>query len=219
MAVDLKAYGRRLNPFAVMRGMADNYVGPFTNAGIPTNGTSGTFAGYAGPGALLFDITNGATYVNTGTRLSPVWMAAGGSVGLQTARVAITNAQMLAIRATPITLVAAPTVGKVNEFMSAILCFDRAAAYTETADNLAIKYGDGSGTAVSVAIETTGFLDAAADAIYFAQPLAGTLLGVKTLFEELPLVLHNTGDGEFGGGNAANEVVVFTTYRVWATEL
>lgn len=218
MAVDLKAYGRRLNPFAVIRGLADNYIGPFTNSGAPTNGTSGTFAGYAGPSALLFDITNGATYVNAGTRLSPVWMPSGGTSGLQNTRVAVTNAQMLALRATPVTLVAAPGAGKVIEFISSILMFDRTAVYTETADNMAIKYVDGSGTAISVAIESTGFVDAAADAIYFAQPIAGTILGVKTLFENVPLVLHNTGDGEFGGGNAANEVVVQTNYRVWATE-
>lgn len=113
---------------------------------------------------------------------------------------------MLAIRATPISLVAAPGAGKVLEFLGGILLFDRTAVYTETTDNLAVKYSNGAGTAISVAIETTGFLDAAADAVYFVQPIAGTILGVKTLFENLPLVLHNTGDGEFGGGDAANIV-------------
>lgn len=223
MAVDLKAYGRRLNPFAIIRGLADNYIGPFTFAGIPTNGTSGTFAAYAGPGALLLDITNGGSYINTGTRLSPTWTSTGGVIsggvaGVQSARVVITNAQMLALRATPKTLVAAPGAGKVLQFVSAVLLFDRAAAYTETADNMAVKYVDGSGTAISVAIESTGFVDAAADAVYFAEPVAGTILGVKTLFENCALVLHNTGDGEFGGGDAANEVVVQTSYRTWSTE-
>lgn len=218
MAVDLKAYGRRLNPFAIMRNMADNYAGPFTNAGAPTNGTSGTYAGYASPSAPLYDITNGVSYINAGTRLSPNWMPNGGLGGVQTARVAITNAQMLALRATPVTLVAAPGAGRVAQFVSAVLLFDRTAVYTETADNMAVKYADGSGTAISVAIESTGFVDAAADAIYFVEPIAGTVLGVKTLFENLPLVLHNTGDGEFGGGNAANEIVAETTYRNWLTE-
>lgn len=217
MAVDLKAYGRRLNPFAIMRGMADNYIGPFTNAGAPTNGTSGTFAGYAGPAAQLFDITNGISYINAGTRLSPVWMPNGGLGGVQTAEVTITNAEMLALRATPKTLVAAPGAGRLSHFVSAVLLFDRTAVYTETADNMAVKYIDGSGTAISVAIESTGFVDAAADAVYFAEPIAGTVLGVKTLFENAALVLHNTGDGEFGGGNAANVVRVKTTYRNWAT--
>lgn len=213
----LAQYGRRLNPFATIRGLADNYLGPFAHSGVPVNGTSGTFATFAGPGAQLFDITNGAHYINVGTRLSPTWLKSTGSSAIQQAEVAITNAQMLAIRATPVALVAAPGAGKVNEFLSAVLFFDRTAVYTETADNLAVKYVDGSGTAISVAIETTGFLDAAADAVYFAMPLAGTVLGVKTLFENQALVLHNTGDGELGGGNAANVVRVKTNYRTWAT--
>lgn len=45
----------------------------FHNAGAPTNGTSGTCAGLAGPGALLADTTNSALYQNTGTKASPKW--------------------------------------------------------------------------------------------------------------------------------------------------
>lgn len=213
----LAQLGRQLNPWLAIRNLASNYLGPFAFAGIPVNGTSGTFAGYAGPGAMLFDITNGASYINAGTRLSPVWQGAGGVAGVQSTEVSITNAQMLAIRATPVALVAAPGAGKVNDFLGAVLLFDRTAVYSETTDNLAIRYIDGTGTIISVAIETTGFLDAAADAVYFAEPVAGTVLGVKTLFENCALVLHNTGDGEFGGGNAANVVRVKTMYRTWAT--
>lgn len=45
------------------------------NAGAPTNGTSGTFAGtsLAYPSALLIDTTNKALYQNTNTKLSPTW--------------------------------------------------------------------------------------------------------------------------------------------------
>jgi hypothetical protein len=64
--------------------MTELMVGPFyqdgfkrslthTNAGPPTSGTSGSFAGYANPGALLIDETNGILYQNTGTRASPTW--------------------------------------------------------------------------------------------------------------------------------------------------
>lgn len=49
----------------------------FVNAGAPTNGTSGTLAGIATPGTHLIDTTNGVTYVNTGTSLSPVWTVGG----------------------------------------------------------------------------------------------------------------------------------------------
>lgn len=45
----------------------------FTNAGAPTNGTTG--ADWAGKGSLCIDTTNGALYQNTGTKASPTWTA------------------------------------------------------------------------------------------------------------------------------------------------
>lgn len=213
----LLQFGNRQNIWATIRNLAEAQVGPFTFAGTPVDGTSGTFAGFAKPGSLLIDTTNGAFFINVGTQASPTWLKTSGSSSIQSAEVSITNAQMLALRATPVTLVAAPGAGKVLEFLGGVLLFDRTAVYTETTDNMAVKYSNGAGTAISVAIESTGFVDAAADAVYFVQPIAGTILGVKTLFENLPLVLHNTGDGEFGGGNAANVVRAKMNYRVWAT--
>ena len=46
----------------------------YTNAGAPTNGTSGTLAGLAEIGSLLIDTTNKVLYQNTGTLLSPTWL-------------------------------------------------------------------------------------------------------------------------------------------------
>jgi hypothetical protein len=45
----------------------------FDGTGAPTNGTSGTGAGFAGPGSLYVDVTNKAIYQNSGTKASPVW--------------------------------------------------------------------------------------------------------------------------------------------------
>jgi len=54
--------------------------GILTNAGAPTNGTSGTGAGRFGKGSLLEDTTNGNLYINTNTMASPTWtLVAGGS--------------------------------------------------------------------------------------------------------------------------------------------
>lgn len=132
----------------------------------------------------------------------------------------LTNAQVLALRATPITVAAAPGAGKFNEFRSAVLIFNRTAGYTETADNLAIKYVDGSGTAASATIETTGFVDAAGDAITFAPPAATPpIITAAGELSNAPLVLHNTGDGEYGGGDAANTITVVVTYRIHSTGL
>lgn len=54
------------------------------NAGVPTNGTSGTYAGVAEPGDLLIDTTNKVTYQNTNTQASPTWtqLGTGASVAI-----------------------------------------------------------------------------------------------------------------------------------------
>jgi hypothetical protein len=41
--------------------------------GAPTNGTTGTGAGKAGPGSTYMNITNGTLYRQTGTLASPTW--------------------------------------------------------------------------------------------------------------------------------------------------
>ena len=43
------------------------------NAGPPTNGTSGTFAGVASKGQILVDTTNAVLYMNINTQASPTW--------------------------------------------------------------------------------------------------------------------------------------------------
>lgn len=150
--------------------------------------------------------------------------ATAGSVGsaelsettIQYAAVSLTNANVLNFRATPITLVAAPGAGKVLEFVSAVLIFDYTAAYTETAANLQVKYVNGSGTAASQLIEATGFADATADTLTTALAKID-VIAAKTACENQALVLHNTGAGEWGGGNAANAIRVKVAYRVHTT--
>lgn len=48
-----------------------------TNAGAPTDGGSGTGAGWAGKGSICSDTTNGIAYINTGTAGSPTWTKIG----------------------------------------------------------------------------------------------------------------------------------------------
>ncbi len=55
--------------------MGDN-TGVFHIAGAPTDGTSGTLVGIAGPGSILMR-TNGSVYVNTNTKASPTWVSLG----------------------------------------------------------------------------------------------------------------------------------------------
>lgn len=137
---------------------------------------------------------------------------------LQYADVSLTNAEVLALRAAPKTLVAAPGAGKVLELVSAILTFDYTAAYTAGAgDDLAIRYQSGAGAIASDGIEATAFLTAAADAITSARPKIDLL--ASGAIANQPLVLHNIGGAEFGGGNAANVVRVRVAYRVHDTNL
>jgi hypothetical protein len=128
----------------------------------------------------------------------------------------ITNAEIKALRAAPKTLVAAPAGGKVLEFLSLWLFLDYGSnVLTESADNLAVKYEDGSGQAVSETIESTGFIDAAADTAMTAQQIATTAAFAKTACDGKALVLHNTGDGEIAGNAGADTVIRYKiAYRV-----
>jgi hypothetical protein len=138
--------------------------------------------------------------------------------GLCMTEVQITNAQMLALRATPKTLVSAPGAGKVLEFVSALLVFDYTAAYTESADNMAVRYTDGSGVIQSQTIEATGFVDATVDTVTFAVKAVDGITAASGSVNKA-LVLHNTGDGEYGGGNASNVVWVRTYFRIHSVHL
>lgn len=131
---------------------------------------------------------------------------------LRRATGSITNAEMLALRAAPKTLVAAPAAGFALVFERIRLFFDFTGAYTETSANMVVRYTDGLGTVVSATIESTGFVDAAADASIVAIAADSPLLTAAAA-----LVLHNTGAAEFGLGNAANVVYFEVLYRVVPT--
>jgi hypothetical protein len=190
--------------------MATHFTGPIDSAqGFSVNGT--TVIDSSG------NLTATAGSVGTAELANNAVTSAKLDIGtIQTATVSITNAEMLALRATPKTLVAAPGAGYVHQFISAILFFDYTGAYTETADNMAIRYTDGSGVIVSQAIEATGFVDATADTMTTAVQKID-VIAAKSGSENKALVLHNTGDGEYGGGNASNAVRVTVMYRTVAT--
>ncbi len=137
---------------------------------------------------------------------------------LQYADVSITNAQIKAIRATPKTLVAAPGAGRMLQFVSLqLLNAGGTNALTESADNLAVKFTDGSGAQVSQDIEATGFVDQTAATVTNGLPKIDAIVAVASAANKA-LVLHNTGDGEYGG-NAAADVTwkARVVYRVHAT--
>lgn len=134
---------------------------------------------------------------------------------IQYRTVVIPHHEVLTLRATPKTLVLAPGAGKVLEFVSAVLELDYSGgvAYTETDDNLAIKYTNGSGAAVSQAIEATAFISATATTLTTALPKIDAIVASVNAINK-PLVLHNTGNGEYEGGAVGNGLRVRLAYRV-----
>lgn len=196
---------------AMLKDLFDNDIMNFVGSNAPVSGTSGTGVGLGGPGSTYTDKVNARKYINLGTKASPNWLDLS---FIKEKDVNISNTEMLALRATPKELVPASGQGFVNQFIRGALFFDRTAAYTESTDNLAIKFNDGAGAAVSETIETTGFLDAASDAYIAISPLNTPVVTLKSACDNLRLCLHNTGDGEFGGGNAANIVRCRIMYAV-----
>lgn len=135
-------------------------------------------------------------------------------LGLFTAQVTLTAAQIKALAGTPIVVAADPGAGKVLSFLGATLRLVAGTnVLTENADNLAIKYKGGTGLQVSETIECTGFIDQSADTIINVVPIKDAKQTVANMASEA-LYLVNLND-EFAG-NAANdaELVVTTTYRV-----
>jgi len=136
----------------------------------------------------------------------------------RTVSVALTNAEIKALRATPKQLVAAPGAGFYLEFISATLFLDAGAnVLTESTANLGIKYTDGSGVQVNETVEATGFIDQAGDTATNARPKLDAIVA-KAGCENKALVLHNLGGGEYAGNAAADATLrVKISYRVHTT--
>lgn len=136
---------------------------------------------------------------------------------IQSAAVAVSSAELLALAAAPKTLVAAPGAGKLLEFVAAVLLLDATAtAYAENGggSNMAIRYTDGSGVIVSQDIEVTGFIDQTADTMTVALPKVNPITA-KAGCSDKPLVLDNIGAGELVTGTGVLRVKV--AYRVHET--
>lgn len=134
---------------------------------------------------------------------------------IQVAEVALSNSEIKGLAAAPKTLVAAPGANKVIEFLGAVLALSAGTdVLTESADNMAIRYTDGAGAIVSEAIESTGFIDQAANTITTSIPKKDVIVATASAANQA-IVLDNTGEGEYAG-NASNDATmkVFVSYRV-----
>lgn len=133
--------------------------------------------------------------------------------------VTVTSAEILALNATPKTLVPAPGAGKVLVFEGAVVALDYgSAAYAGIAagEDLSIKYENGSGLEVAQC-EATGFLDQTADQLRYVRPQAAASGNSSiTPLANKALVLHML-TGEVTTGNSPLKCRIF--YRVVPTGL
>lgn len=148
--------------------------------------------------ATDFDVTAGVVSLDAGI--------------IQKAVVTVTTLELAALAATPKTLVAAPGASKYIEYLGGniALIFGTTAIDDAAADgDLIIRTGT-TNTGVSLTVQSDGLVDAAADAVSTAKPLATDVV----LDANETIELFNAG-AEFtvvGGGDGTLQVIVY--YRI-----
>lgn len=103
-------------------------------------------------------------------------------------RITVTNAEALALFATPKTLVPAPGAGRLLNFISAVVYYKAGAtAFTTAAGrDLTVKYTNAAGTVLSNSLTTVGLADQATDQIRTLKQVSTDVTPVVNA----PLVLH-----------------------------
>ena len=94
----------------------------------------------------------------------------------------VTTAQLLALNATPISVIPAPGAGYANVLDAVILYLPAGTAYAGIAagEDLAFKYTDGSGQECFSRVETTGFLDQTTAQMRYVTGASAAFAGVPT---------------------------------------
>ena len=197
----------------ILLGPAGSSICMMTGAGAPTDGTSGTGTGgnsSCAAGSVYVDVTNKTVYNNTNTGASPTWQLVGGNPLLRYATLTLTNAQVLALNTTPVTVLAAPGTNLGIDVLDATLSFNYTATYTN-GTNLKLWYTSRASNAASSAIVVSGLLTGvSADA---SEKVLGTPDGSSPIVNA-PVALEQIYNTAFGGGNASNALVVEMAYRV-----
>lgn len=125
----------------------------------------------------------------------------------------ISSAQLLALNATPVSLVPAPPTSFALVFEGAVIHKPAGTAYAGIAagEHLSVKYTDASGLQVTEA-ESDGFLDQTTAQTRFLRPFAAASGAAElAIVSAAALVLHLLS-GEITTGNSALHVRTF--YRI-----
>lgn len=156
-------------------------------------------------------LTNGMIWYNTTTNSLNSY--SNGSIGFsaQSETVTITSAQLLALHATPITLIAAPGAGQMILLQQASMeyVFNTTAYTVPVGANLRLLI---NGVTVGTDIAATGLLDQVANTIGYARA-ANQTTGIATAtLANQPLTITNTNATEFTLGDGT--LVVNVLYNI-----
>ena len=132
---------------------------------------------------------------------------------IQQAYKVLTNAQILALWSTPVTIIPAQGTGTITEVVGGVLSFAETGTYSSVSgNNLKLYYTSRwAGNAATPTMTMLGFLDTAASAGLTFEGTPSDEIAAKNA----PIVLQNVNGVAFGGGNAANTLTIRVNFIVY----
>jgi hypothetical protein len=134
-----------------------------------------------------------------------------GTIGaIQVATVTLTSAQLKALRATPVQLVAAPGAGKVIQAISSFWQYSAGATPYTVPDGSLVIYNATAGLVLGERFteNAAGFLDQAASQVLLLNA-DNTQAQPATSFANKALLIANNGSGEWTAGDGTVIVTVY----------
>jgi hypothetical protein len=167
------------------------------------------------------DITSGGdTFYESVSTCKDNWaIADAGSNSITTATTTLTTAQVVKLRATPLSLVAAPGSGYWLEFRGAALSYNyTTTGFTVGTNDLIIRYDGGAGSDITASIETVGFIDQAVDEMRYFPPATWTVTDDVMDIVNKKIEIFNTGGTEISAGGTST-LIIKVMYMKHATGL